>query len=114
MLYARLHLPEKSNSDAYSVSYDGEVIVVGSRNAELDAARVLLKRGVTGALTFLGPTGKPRLIVDIEKAAKLTTQDNRGGMRFIRWEAFSDIPHSSRAAETGAPRLRTTNWPSAA
>jgi hypothetical protein len=88
MLFARIHPPAQRGSDAYSVEYDGEVIVVGSRNAELDAARILLGRGITGKLTFLGPTGKPRLIVDIAKAAKLSI-DDRHGMRFIRWKPFS-------------------------
>jgi hypothetical protein len=45
------------------------------------AARVLLAMGHTGKLTLLdGKTGKPRTIIDIEKAARLCMRE--GPLRF--------------------------------
>ena len=46
------------------------------RDPECDAARALLALGITGKLTTLdGKTGKPRIMIDIEKAAFLTTEE---------------------------------------
>jgi hypothetical protein len=76
MLTAKAPLRQGSQRDdyyLYDVTFRGEEIVSGSRVPECDAARVLLARGMTGKLTMLdGKTGKPRLIIDIEGAAKLT------------------------------------------
>jgi hypothetical protein len=44
--------------------------VVDSRDPEHDLARVLLARGMTGNVTVVdGKTGRPRTVVDIERAA---------------------------------------------
>ena len=60
------------------MEFHGELIVHNSTDPECDAARVLLERGCTGQLTILdGVTGKPRLILDIERAAKLTAWETR-------------------------------------
>jgi hypothetical protein len=99
-LYATLHPPVTLSSDRYSVEYGGEIIVVSSRTAEMDAARVLLKRGITGLLTFLdAKTGKPRISVDIEKAAKLTIREDNRGMGFAPWKPFPTTAVRPRTAE---------------
>jgi len=58
-----------------------------SKDAECDAARVLLSRGITGKITMEdAKTGKPRNIVNIEKAAKVTVSETRKhGPRFVTW-----------------------------
>jgi hypothetical protein len=96
LIFARLHPPETLSSDRYSVEYGGEIIVVSSRTAEMDAARVLLKRGITGLLTFLdAKTGNPRTIIDIEKAAKLTVWENDRGMGFRRYVPMPETAHQT-------------------
>lgn len=58
----------------YEVTFDGETIVTGSPDPDFDLARALLARGITGKVTLVdGATGKPRTLIDIEKAAKLRT-----------------------------------------
>ena len=58
----------------YDVLLDDEVIVRRSRDPEYDAARVLHARGIRGRFRTIDfRTGKPRMILDIEKAAKLRT-----------------------------------------
>src|SRR6185436_12613769 len=71
----------------YDVEFDGEVIVKNSKDAECDAARVLLSRGISGKITMVdAKTGKPRTIVNIEKAAKVTVSETRShGARFVKW-----------------------------
>jgi len=71
----------------YDVEFDGEVIVRNSKDAECDAARVLLARGVTGMITMVdGNTGKPRTIVNIGKASKATVSETLShGPRFVKW-----------------------------
>ena len=88
----------------YDVSLAGEAIVSNSRVPECDAARVLLARGITGALTMLdGKTGKARTIIDIEKAAKLTVLENeRSGPRFIRWRPRPQIGADTTAVPATA------------
>ena len=85
-LTARLHPKWVGGRDGYhySVICRGELIVDRSRDPECDAARVLLARGITGKLTVLnGKTGKPRIIIDIEKAAKVrVSEESRDGLRF--------------------------------
>jgi hypothetical protein len=85
-LTARLHPKWVGGRDGYrySVICRGELIVDRSRDPECDAARALLARGITGELTMLdGKTGRPRTIVNIEKAAKVRASDeSRDGLRF--------------------------------
>ena len=70
----------------YSVIYDGQLLVERSRDPECDAARALLVRGITGQLTLLdGKTGKPRIIINIEKAARLRVEEGPNGPRFVKW-----------------------------
>ena len=83
---ARLH-PHWVGGEAgyvYSVIYDGKLLVERSRDPECDAGRALLAKGITGKLTLLdGKTGKPRTVIDIEKAAKLrVAEESNNGLRF--------------------------------
>jgi hypothetical protein len=42
--------------------------------------------GFTGKLTILdGKTGMPRMIIDIEKAARLTVEEGPRGPRFVKY-----------------------------
>ena len=85
-LTARLHPKWVRGRDGYrySVICRGELIVDRSRDPECDAARALIGKGITGKLTMLdGKTGKPRIIIDIEKCAKLrVSEESRDGLRF--------------------------------
>ena len=79
-LTARLHPKWVGGRDGYrnSVIFEGKLIVDRSRNAECDAARALVAMGRTGKLTMLdGKTGRPRTIIDIEKAAKVKAEESR-------------------------------------
>ena len=85
----------------YSVIYDGELLVDRSRDPECDAARALLAKGITGKLTLCdGKTGVPRIVIDIEKAAKLTVREE--GLRFVRWTPFPS-PSEDRRVEAHSP-----------
>ena len=83
---ARLHRKWVGGRDGYrySVLYDGKPLVNRSRDPECDAARALVAIGITGTLTLCdGKTGRPRTIIDIEKAAKLrTVEESVKGLRF--------------------------------
>ena len=83
-LRARLH---PLGAGRYSVVFDGKLLIERSRDPECDAARALLKHGYTGKLHMLdGKTGKPRTIINIEKAAKLTTEEGPNGPLFRRFQ----------------------------
>jgi len=66
----------------YDVILDDEVIVRRSRDPEYDTARVLHARGLRGRFRTIDfKTGEPRMILDIEKAARLRTiERDRGGL----------------------------------
>jgi hypothetical protein len=81
-LVVRLHPPIHEEgaryTELYSVESDGEIVVVGSRNPECDLARALLAKGITGKVTMLDASiSKPRTVIDIERAAKVTVQGGR-------------------------------------
>ena len=97
MLTARLH-PIWAGGHAgylYSVIYDGKLLIERSRDPECDAARALMAQGITGKLTLLdGKTGKPRTIINIEKAAKLrVSEESKNGLR-IRKHDPAGWPYS--------------------
>ena len=73
MLKAMLHPKVKPNERhwyAYNVTIDVETVVTDSRDAEHDLARALLAKGITGKVTLYDAnSGKPRTLIDIEKAA---------------------------------------------
>jgi hypothetical protein len=87
-LKARLH-PHWVGGGAgyvYSVLCNGKLLVERSRDPECDAARALLARGITGKLSLCdGKTGKPRTMVDIERAAKLTVEEAAGVPRLRKY-----------------------------
>jgi hypothetical protein len=105
MLKARLHsiwVPKVGYR--YSVIFRGELLVDRSRDPECDAARALAAKGITGKLTMLdGKTGKPRTVIDIERAAQLCVKE--GPLRFAPYESRPDC---SLTAETGASGTRGT------
>jgi len=90
-LITKLHADRDGR--VWHVEFDGEIVVVGSRDPECDLARALLARGITGTVTILdGNTGKPRTFVNIEKAARLTVREDRAdGPRFVKWRPMPQI-----------------------
>jgi hypothetical protein len=100
MLKARLHpiwIPKVGYR--WSVVFRRKLLVGRSRDPECDAARALLAKGFTGKLTLLdGKTGKPRTIIDIERAARLRTEEGPRGPRFVKYR--KSIVDRSYAAET--------------
>src|SRR5262249_16743426 len=69
-----------SYTDRYNVCFAGEIVVERSRDPDTDLARALLERGYPGKVTLVeGETGKPRTIIDIEKAAKVRTVETGMG-----------------------------------
>jgi hypothetical protein len=75
-------------SNRYSVVFDGDVVVEGSRDPECDLARVLEARGHVGKVAmFDGITDRPRTVIDIEKAAELTAEEGPNGPRFVKYRA---------------------------
>jgi hypothetical protein len=94
---ARLH---PLGNDRYSVLFDGRLLVERSRDPECDAARALLARGYTGTLHMLdGKTGRPRTIIDIERAARLCVKE--GPLRFSPYESRPDRAHSPESDRGG-------------
>jgi hypothetical protein len=76
----------------YDVLLDGEVIVHESRDPEFDTARVLCARGLCGRFRTIDfRTGRPRMELDIAKAAGLCTIEraDRGGPRVVRYRPMS-------------------------
>ena len=86
MLKARLHpIWKPGRGYRYSVVFRGKLLIQHSRDPECDAARALLAKGFTGKLTLLdGKTGKPRTIIDIKKASRLSTEEGPRGPRFVK------------------------------
>ena len=76
----------------HDVLLDGDVIVRRSRDPEHDAARVLHARGLHGQFRTIDfRTGRPRMILDIEKAARLrTVERNDTGLVVVAYRAMSD------------------------
>jgi hypothetical protein len=87
---------------AWSVIYDGELLVSRSTTPEFDAARALMAKGITGKLTLLdGKTGRPRLTLDIEKCARLTIREDRHrGPCFMPW---IPMPSDAQESDEGEP-----------
>src|SRR5262249_42791606 len=69
-----------------------------SRDPECDAARALQAMNRTGVLVLLdrlpgGRSGKPRTIVNIKKAARLTGHRSSGSLFGLHWQGTTTIPH---------------------
>ncbi|SDB20190.1 hypothetical protein, partial [Bauldia litoralis] len=80
----------------YDVILDGEVVVRRSSDPEYDAARVLQSRCLKGTFRTIDfVTGRPRMILDIEKAAGLrTVERDRGGLSIEPYLPMSDDDRS--------------------
>ena len=78
------------------MTFDGETVVKGSRDPETELARALLARGITGTVMVQDAnTGKHRTTVNVEKAAKLRTEEGPYGPRFVRLgETVVERPHA--------------------
>ena len=76
----------------YQVSVDGRVILQRSYVPSLDACRYLVAEGYSGVIEVWaeGEDHRPRMtITSIEKAAKLTVQENeRHGPKVVRYEPY--------------------------
>jgi hypothetical protein len=89
----------------YNVVFAGRVIVKRSRDPETDLARALLAEGYTGTVTMLdGSTGKPRTIISIDKAAKITAQESGYGPRFVKYrKGLETVLEAPPAGESVIP-----------
>lgn len=76
----------------YKVLLDSEIIVRRSRDPEFDAARILQARGHRGRFrTIDSGTGRPRMELDIEKAAGLRTiERDVGGLCVVPYRPMSE------------------------
>lgn len=84
----------------------GDVLVERTRNPEFDGARALLARGVTGEAEVWRVDGSgPAMIIDIARAAKLTTTEgDTRGPTFVPWQP-NQLGEDERALPT-APKQR--------
>jgi hypothetical protein len=79
----------------YSVSFHDEIVVENSRDPELDAARALVRRGLTGSVKIIDASGKHRsTIPDIVRASRLRTREGP-----LRFSAYETLPEPSSADE---------------
>ena len=90
----------------YDALLGNEVIVRRSRDPEYDAARVLHARGLRGRFRTVDfRTGKPRMILDIEKAAKLRTVERDDGPPTVMcYRPMSDEVRAALGAHTSHQR----------
>ena len=73
----------------YAVHWHGQIIVAASLDPEHDAARALLARGISGTMRTVDKAGVVRMMLDIEKAAKLTViEEDSRGLRVRAWMPF--------------------------
>jgi hypothetical protein len=86
----------------YSVIFGGEVIVSRSADPECDAARALLAKGIVGKLKLIDAEGKPRTIINIEKAAQLSTEETATYPRFRKYRERGGSAASSPGKEAAA------------
>jgi hypothetical protein len=106
---AHLHPPIRKTgvpyTGRYDVTFDGEIIVKGSRDPETDLARALLAQGITGTVMVVDAnTGKHRTTVNIQKAAKLKAEEGPHGPRFVRFqETVVERPHAGETLLPGIP-----------
>jgi hypothetical protein len=99
-----------SYSDRYNVMFAGEIVVERSRDPETDLARALLERGHHGKVTLVdGETGKPRTIINIEKAAKVRTVETGSAPRFRRIETCAESPPAAKTRMGDSRPLKDTD-----
>lgn len=81
--------PSKLNKNyqGFDVKFRGEVILTNQRDPEHSAARELVDRGFTGEMqTYFNDTPS-MYFKDIEKAALLTTEEPKEGLRERKWRS---------------------------
>ena len=88
-----------STGARYRVTYLGDTLIQSARDPTFEACRALLARGITGMLVTSSPgCSVPRMRVDIEKGAKLTTIDNATeGPWFGRYRPHPSSNHGNDA-----------------
>jgi hypothetical protein len=70
----------------YNIVFQGDLILERSRDPECDLARVLEARGLSGTVTMVsGKTGRPRTIINIATAAKLSAEEGPNGPRLVKY-----------------------------
>jgi len=91
-------------------SADGPLLLEGTSQPMLDAARCLLAQNITGPIEMWDNTrGFPRLKGDIEKLARLTVSETQAGInlrRYVERAAGGDLedePSSGAENESGRP-----------
>jgi hypothetical protein len=81
----------------YAVSFHDEIVVENSRDPELDLARELVRRGLTGCVKIVDVSNKHRSsIPDIERASRLRTREGP-----LRFSAYESLPKPLPAGEDG-------------
>ena len=98
----------------YDVEFDGEMIVAGARDPDTDLARALLARGFTGKVKLLDAvTGKPRTIIDINKAARVVAEESRyRSPRFCKFRPGTFISWLTRKSpRNGDSYIRASGLP---
>ena len=54
---------------------------------------------------------KPRTIIDIERAAKLTVEENRRfGPRFVKWKPYPEMAHQTSAERSPTAEGLHERW----
>ena len=77
------------NGVVYTASYLGQVIVTGSTQPALDAARVLHARGLTGVLEMWDEVSTYyRFRISITNAARLTIEEGDRRPRLVKFKSF--------------------------
>ena len=91
----------RDNYYHYDIVVDGRLVVCDSHDPECDLARALLAEGIAGAVALHDAvTGKPRVVINIEKAAKLTVEESRTrGPRFSKWKPGTFVEWLTRERE---------------
>jgi hypothetical protein len=93
------HTHYASTGARYRVTYLGATLVESAGDPEFEACRALLARGITGTLVTYSPGGSvPRMRVDIELGAKLTTLENaKDGPRLARYRPYTSATREEDA-----------------
>jgi hypothetical protein len=82
---------EPRGRERFDASFEGSRIVIASRQAITDAARVLYGRGYSDDCTLVarhGAADHDAIQGPLGVWRKLRVREDRGGPRFVAWEAF--------------------------
>jgi hypothetical protein len=98
-----------SKGPLFNASYEGQIIVVGSTEPCLDAARILKARGISGRLEMWDAVLLYcRFHVDIEKAAGLTVREGHEPPRLVKFESFAPRNSPEGNFESGGTTVAQT------